>query len=71
MAWTEQNGMQYWRVRYHAGDGHVASIRSVRARLRPTPQLRCTVATTVFDHSERSHIPRKLFLDVAGIGCDP
>jgi hypothetical protein len=26
MAWTEQIGMQSWRVRYHTGDGHTASI---------------------------------------------
>ena len=26
MAWTEQIGMQSWRVRYRTGDGHIASI---------------------------------------------
>ena len=26
MAWTEQIGMQSWRVRYRTGDGHTASI---------------------------------------------
>ncbi|PWK83224.1 integrase-like protein [Lentzea atacamensis] len=33
MAWTEQIGKQSWRVRYHTGDGHTASICGFATKL--------------------------------------
>jgi hypothetical protein len=33
MAWTEQIGKQSWRVRYHTGDGHTASISGFATQL--------------------------------------
>jgi hypothetical protein len=62
MAWTEQISKQSWRVRYHTGDGHTASISGFATKLaadnyandiesdqRPsTTTAACSAATSSF-----------------------